>query len=157
MVQSIIVDIADQKIARSPDKLITYALGSCVGVSLYDPLLKIGGLAHIFLPHAFGEPKQEELFKFADTAVAVLIKSLKKSGCNVIRLTAKIAGGANMFASQTISIGEKNIFVVKSELNRFGIKIKAEDTGKNYGRTMIFDPSNGSVMIKSVGKEIKII
>jgi chemotaxis protein CheD len=146
----IIIGISDFKIAKAPDMLITYALGSCIGTCLYDALLSIGGLSHILLPEAKICPGDPNLMKFADTAIEALVSSMERLGVSRSRLTAKIVGGAKMFACEGINVGERNTEAVKKELKRLNIKLVAEDTGLNYGRTVEFNPQDGTVMIKSV-------
>jgi chemotaxis protein CheD len=152
----IIVGISDQNTAIPPDSLITYALGSCVGICLYDSANRVAGLSHILLPEAFRDSPEAENVKFADRAIEVLVGSMEKLGSLRYRLTAKIAGGANMFATSGISIGDRNVETVKSELERLRIKLVAEDTGADYGRTVVFDPQNGLMTVKSIGRESKV-
>jgi chemotaxis protein CheD len=146
----IIVGISDFKIAKSPDVLITYALGSCVGTCLYDSALHIAGLSHILLPEAAICKSDSNVMKYADTAIVELVRTMERVGASRYRLTAKIAGGAKMFATAGTSMGERNIIAVKSELRKLGICLIGEDTGSNYGRTVEFHPEDGSVFIKSV-------
>lgn len=153
----LVVGISDLKIAGSPDTIITYALGSCVGICLYDFRRKIGGLSHILLPDSTVNSGSINIFKFADTAIEHLVLSMEKLGCKRVSMTAKIAGGANMFASPGISIGDRNVQAVKVELNRLKIGIFAEDTGGNYGRTVELHTENGDVAIKAITKGIKVI
>ena len=153
----IVVGISDQQIVVTPDKLVTYALGSCVGICIYDNKKKIGGLSHILLPEAYTTKGQKDVFKFANTAIENMVMTMEKLGCSRFQLTAKIAGGANMFITQGKSIGERNVEVVKNELYRLRIRIIAEDTGSNYGRTVEFNSEDGAVIIKTVGRGNKII
>jgi len=163
MSNTIAVGIADYKIARSPDTLVTYALGSCVGIALYDPASGVGGLLHIMLPssslHADGAV--DDRMKYADTAIPDLIRDLEKSGVKRGSLVAKIMGGANMFNMQGTTfvetIGERNIHATKIELQRYGIPIVAEDVGANYGRTVYFQLEDCKVRVQSLGKNIKYI
>jgi chemotaxis protein CheD len=152
----VVVGIADQQVTAPPEILITYALGSCVGVCLYDKIRRVGGLAHIFMPKASGTVKGKELHKFADTAIEEMVKTMQKKGCNASGLTAKIAGGASMFGFKGICVGEQNIEIVKRELRRFNIKLLAEDTGSNYGRTVEFNLENGTMTVKTAGKGNKV-
>ncbi len=152
----IVVGISDQQVVSPPDTLITYALGSCVGICLCDNLRQYGGLSHILLPEAFGVNNGKEIFKFADTAIAELVRRLEKRGCSRSRLTAKIAGGANMFATSGTSIGERNVETVKRELQRLRIRIMGEDVGANYGRTVEFNPKDGTMTVKTIGKGNKV-
>lgn len=153
----VVIGISDQKIASPPDILITYALGSCVGICIYDNLKRIGGLAHILLPEAFGDVVGQNIYKFADTAIEELVRLMEKKGCARMHLTAKIAGGANMFASTGKSIGDRNVETVKRELQRLRIRLVAEDTGLNYGRTAEFNPDDGSLTVKTVGRGNKVL
>lgn len=111
----IIVGISDQKLCKSPDVLVTYALGSCVGICMIDKALGIAGLAHIMLPDSSAIPNDHNKFKFADTGIKLLYDSMIKSGAAASRITAKIAGGANMFAttSPAMSIGDRNVEATK--------------------------------------------
>ncbi len=153
----VIVGISDQQIVNPPDTLITYALGSCVGICLHDVVMKVAGLSHVLLPAAFKGDHNGEIYKYADTAIEALIRTMEKKGCHRNRITAKIAGGANMFITTGISIGERNVEMVKQELLRLKIKLLAEDTGLNYGRTVTFNPTDGSMTVKSVGRGIKVL
>lgn len=146
----IVVGISDYKIATAPDVLITYALGSCVGTCLYDSRLRIAGLSHVLLPDSGIVKTLDNPMKYADTALVALLREMERAGASRTRLTAKIAGGAKMFATTGTSVGERNIAAVKNELSRLGICILAEDTGSNYGRTLEFHPEDGAVLIKSV-------
>ena len=157
MANLIVVGISDLKMASAPDTLITYALGSCVGICLYDNMRHIAGLSHILLPDSAMCTYDTNVYKFANTAIAELVKQMEKMGCSRFWMTAKIAGGANMFAFTGTSIGDRNVEAVKIELKRLNIKIIAEDTGDKYGRTLHFDPQNGTVMVKSIARGNKMI
>ncbi|MDD2221115.1 MAG: chemotaxis protein CheD [Clostridia bacterium] len=157
MEKKLVVGISDQQIAFPSDCLITYALGSCVGICLYDQLKRISGLAHILLPESFNSGSRNETYKFADTAIAELVNAMEKQGSSRNRLVAKIAGGASMFVNSTINIGERNVEAVKRELNRLNIKLIAEDTGLNYGRTVKFSSEDGKMTVTAIGKGIKIL
>lgn len=146
----IVVGISDFKVANVPDVLITYALGSCVGTCLYDSKLKIAGLSHVLLPESSICKDDDNIMKYADTAIVALVRKMVMMGASRARLTAKIAGGAKMFATAGTGMGQRNIIAVKNELNKLGIPIIGEDTGSNYGRTVEFHPEDGSVLVKSV-------
>ena len=153
----ITVGISDLNIARAPDILITYALGSCIGICLYDASQKLAGLSHIMLPSAAQAPNvANQPYKFADTAIELLILKMEAAGARRVLLKAKIAGGAQMFAglsnSSIANIGQRNAQAVKMELLRQRIPIIAEDTGKDYGRTLLLSAEDGSMTIKSATK-----
>lgn len=155
------VGMADLNVCTSPNALTTLGLGSCVGITLYDPIRKIAGLVHIMLPDSTKILNNENKAKFADTGIDALIEQMCKIGAERRALIAKIAGGAQMFAfsnnNEMMRIGERNVEATKLKLQQLGISIKAEDTGANYGRTIEFYPETGILLIKSVGKEIKKI
>lgn len=153
----IVVGISDLKVVRVPDILITYALGSCVGICLYDYFTQIAGLSHILLPESQISVSDKNIMKYADTAITELLRQMVNLGASQSRITAKIAGGAQMFFSSSINIGQRNILAVRSELQRLNIKIIAEDTGDNYGRTLSFDSGNGLVTVKSISHGNKTI
>lgn len=155
------VGMADANVCVAPDVITTLGLGSCVGIVLYDPVKKIAGLVHIMLPDSTKIMNNSNKYKFADTGIDTLITDMMNIGAIRPNLVAKIAGGAQMFSFgnniEMMRIGERNIEATKDKLNKLGIKILAEDTGANYGRTIEFYPETGMLHIKSVGKEIKII
>lgn len=151
------VGISDLNVVDKGDTLVTYALGSCVGICLYDSTVKIAGLSHIMLPTSKGfnvVGKQSQ--RYADLAIPELIKLMERKGANRARLKAKIAGGARMFQtvnnSSLSNIGDRNVIAVKQVLQFYKIPIIAEDTGKDYGRTQYFDAATGTMKIKSVNR-----
>ena len=161
MSQIIKVGMADLKVCKSPDGVTTLGLGSCVGIALRDPVTKIGGLAHIMLPDSTVIRNNSNIPKFADTGIDALVKQIVAAGANRGRLVAKIAGGARMFAfsnnSDMTGVGDRNVEAVKRKLQQLRITILAEDTGKNYGRTVVFYPETGDFIIRSVGKSESVI
>ena len=150
------VGMADLKVAKNPDSLITLGLGSCVGIAIWDPNRKIGGLAHIMLPDSKAITNNSNIPKFADTGIDELVRQMEKLGARKARMVAKIAGGATMFTFQgrndMMQVGERNVEAVKKKLKEISIPILAEDTGKNYGRTVTFIAENGSVEVSSAIK-----
>ncbi|SHO49836.1 chemotaxis protein CheD [Anaerocolumna xylanovorans] len=155
------VGMADLNICSSPDALTTLGLGSCVGITLYDSVSKTAGMVHVMLPDSTKIKNNENFAKFADTGVDALIEKMVLAGANRNRLIAKIAGGAQMFAfssnNDMLRIGERNVEASKAKLASLGIRIIAEDTGLNYGRTIEFYAGTGELYVKSVGKPLKIM
>lgn len=155
------VGMADLNICKSPDMITTLGLGSCIGIALYDPVTKIGGLAHIMLPDSTQMRNNTNIAKFADTGIEELVKRMIAAGANKSRLVAKIACGAKMFEVSGLSaignVGERNAQASKEKLKQLGIPLKAEDTGLNYGRTVELYTETGEFHIKSVGKTLKIV
>ena len=158
MSKSITVGISDLNVVRSPDILVTFALGSCVGICLYDNINKVAGLSHIMLPSSeiSNEINPKLAMRFADTAIPMLVDRMRQLGAHPQILKAKIAGGAQMFAafsdSAIANIGQRNIQAVKIALAKVRIPILADDTGKNYGRTLYFTAEDGLMRIKSAVK-----
>jgi chemotaxis protein CheD len=157
--EKIIVGIADLVVVHNPAILITIGLGSCVAISLRDPVARFGGLSHILLPSILESKNKNNPMKFADSAIEMAVKMLMQKGCLKNRLEAKIAGGASMFniGGNTINIGERNVEAVKKKLNELNIPIIASDTGANYGRTVEFNIATGVMVVKSAFQGIKEI
>ena len=155
------VGMADLNICKSPDIITTLGLGSCIGIAVFDPSSKVGGLAHIMLPDSTKIKNNSNIAKFADTGIEELIRRVTEAGASKTRLVAKIAGGAKMFAVSGLSdvgnIGARNAEASKAKLKELGIPLLAEDTGLNYGRTVELHCETGEFYVKSVGKPIKII
>ena len=155
------VGMADLNICKAPDMITTLGLGSCIGIAVYDPVLKIGGLAHIMLPDSTQMRTNSNIAKFADTGIEELVKRVVMAGANKRRLVAKIAGGAKMFQVSGLStvgnVGERNAQASRAKLKQLGIPLLAEDTGLNYGRTVELYPETGEFRIKAVGKTIRSI
>jgi len=154
------VGMADFKTARSPDILLTAGLGSCIGICIHDPFLKIGGMAHIMLPSASGSLGGNPA-KYADTALILLIKEITSMGANSSRLRAKIAGGAQMFSfpgkPPVLKIGERNAEAVEQELRKSGIPLLIADVGGSFGRTIHFDVGTGELRIRTINHGEKVV
>lgn len=161
MSEIIKVGMADLNICRAPDMITTLGLGSCIGIALYDPVLKLGGLAHIMLPDSTKMKNNTNIAKFADTGIDELVRRMTEEGAAIRRLVAKIAGGARMFevsgVSEVGNIGARNAEASRQKLKELGIPLLAEDTGLNFGRTVELYCDTGEFHIKSVGKEMKIL
>ena len=160
MKNALIVGISDYKLAKDPQVLATYALGSCVGICLYDPEARVGGLSHSMLPDSAQFARQEiNRMKFADTALPDLVAEMERLGAQRRRLKAKIAGGAKMFevqAGSTIgTIGDRNVASVKNVLQNLRIPILAEDTGSNYGRTVFFNLETGIMKVQALSRDVR--
>ncbi|MGI6069001.1 MAG: chemotaxis protein CheD [Blautia sp.] len=154
-----VVGIGGGEVVKDPGKLAAYALGSCVGICLYDERVKVAGMAHILLPSQQAAINKKNPYKFADTAVSQLIGEMERKGASRDRMVAKIAGGAEMFknASGPQGIGLRNVSAVKEALHKERIPLKAEDTGENYGRTVYFSACNGAMAVKSMGKRMRTL
>lgn len=153
------IGIADLNTTKCPGVLATYALGSCIGICLYDAELKIAGLAHIMLPWSkdAGAGADNNMRRYADTGITELIQKMCAMGAKKYRITAKIAGGAQMFNtnSTVFNIGERNVEAVKKVLATYNIPIIAEETGSNYGRTVFFYSEDGVMEVRAATKPTK--
>ena len=161
MSEVIKVGMADLAVCSGDDAVTTLGLGSCIGIAIRDPATGIGGLVHIMLPSSTEIRNSVNRPKFADTGIEDLVNAIVAKGGSRNRLVAKIAGGAQMFAfggkSDMIRVGERNALASKKKLSELKIPILAEDTGKDYGRTVVFYPKTGDFLIRSVGKPEKVI
>lgn len=155
------VGMADLKVAIGQNEVLkTTGLGSCVGLTLYDPVKKIAGMAHVMLPNSeIARDGMLNIAKYADTAIPEMIRLMKEFGSPSSRLIAKMAGGAQMFAfssgTDTMRIGPRNVESCKDILQQYQIPLEAEDTGENFGRTIEFFCSNGILRVRSVQQGVK--
>lgn len=160
MSEVVSVGVAEIKFSDESGTLASYGLGSCVAVAMYDPLRKVGGLAHVMLPESKGTDGEDTPGKYADTAVSRLVEELVQLGAWRTGLRCKIVGGSQMFDmpgnnqraanSPHTHIGARNVGGVKRELERLRIPLVGEDTGGNYGRSIMFNTSTGEVAVKSI-------
>ncbi|OGS35702.1 MAG: chemotaxis protein CheD [Elusimicrobia bacterium RIFOXYB2_FULL_49_7] len=155
MAAPLVVDIADMKFSKAEqDVLITYALGSCIGVSAYDPELKVGALLHFMLPESALDPRkaQERPYMFADTGVHEMFKHLAGMGSKSKRLIVKACGGSNLMdPNGTFNIGKRNYLALKKILWRFNIILKGEDIGGTASRNMSLRLDSGDVSVRYSG------
>ena len=149
------VVVADMKIGKSGDVLVTHALGSCLGLMVYDPKKEIGGLLHAMLPLSKINREKAEAnpFMFVDTGVGELFNQLYKLGGKKTRFEVKVIGcAAPLGGNEMFKIGERNYLVLKKLLWKNNILITAEDIGGTCSRTVYFDVSKGRAMVKSEGR-----
>lgn len=154
MESKITIGIADMKMAQTSGMLITYALGSCIGICLYDQKIKLGALIHIMLPLNM-EPGRKNTMKYADTGIRETLKMMEAKGASRSRITAKIAGGAKMFeikGGSLSNIGQRNIESVHNTLRREGVKLLKEEVGGTIARTLLFDVNTGLACVRCYGK-----
>lgn len=154
--QVVMVGIGEYFVGRIPMSAI--GLGSCIGLVIHDQARDIGGLAHIMLPDSQG--RSDRPAKYADTAVELLVREIKRQGSGTDSLVSKIVGGASMFQSFSgnLNIGDRNIEAVKIHLKRLNIRIVAEETGGVQGRTIVYYPAEkGKISVKTANGIIKFI
>lgn len=157
----IIVGMADMRITDDPNAtLITYSLGSCIGVSIYDPVAKIGGLLHYMLPEASldSEKARQRPFMFADSGIPMLFKKSYELGAKKQRLQVKVAGGSQILDDNGyFNIGKRNYAALRKLFWKNNVMIDGEDVGGSVNRTMSLNMTDGKVLLKISGKEEKTL
>lgn len=145
------VGIGEIVVAEAPKRLLTPALGSCVGVALYDMFSHRGGLLHVMLPSPSSESTESASGRFASHAVPELVRLMEDAGSPRRRLQAKIAGGAAMFRgdASVAGVGGRNVAEVKRQLSLMNVRLVAEDTGEAHARTVELVLSTGEFLVKS--------
>ena len=155
MTDKLVVGIADMKMASREGMLITYALGSCIGICLYDPVLRLAALVHVMLPLNMETGRKSPL-KYADTGIRETLRQMEARGAKRNRVTAKIAGGARMFDvpgnGSLGNIGQRDIESVHMTLKKEGVRLLKEDVGGSVARTLLFDAATGQACVRSYGK-----
>jgi chemotaxis protein CheD len=139
------------EVAQHPDVLMTPALGSCVGLTLWDAAKRRGAMAHIMLPSMADTRLRGDATRFASVAVPTMVERLVRLGSPARRLEAKLAGGAGMFRGESTaaSIGERNVAEAKAQLDHLGIEVVAEDVGGGYARTIELHLDTGLLLVRS--------
>lgn len=157
---NVTIGISDMAISRSPDdELITYSLGSCLGLLLHDPVTKIAGMVHCLLPLSSMDAARaaSKPATFVDTGVVALLQAVLDSGADKRRLVAKAVGCANMIVDQGLfRIGERNYTVLRKVLWKNGIMIAAEDVGGTIARTVRLHVGTGRAVVRANGQEREI-
>jgi chemotaxis protein CheD len=153
----IIVSIAEMAVSDNPDDvLVTYSLGSCLGVTFYDPDRRIGGMIHCMLPlsqYALDKAQQNP-FMFVDTGVPKLLTKMFSMGCEKKKVVTRLAGSANVLDDKGLfRIGERNYAVCRKILWKNSMLIAAEDIGGHASRTLRLEIGTGRVIVKSAGME----
>jgi chemotaxis protein CheD len=148
------VRMAELIVARAPTCLEAVGLGSCVAVALYDPLVRIGGMAHVLLPAPPPGTSEPVAGRYAETAVPLLVARMEEAGADRGRLVARLAGGGAMFAALgapgTIHMGDRNVLAVREALSAAGVPISGEWVGGEFGRSLVFDLASGRLEVSSV-------
>ncbi len=156
MQNEVLVGIGEFRVAKRA-VLKTVGLGSCIGIALYDPVVKVGGLAHVMLPQSNGTKRSA---KYADQAVEMMIEAMERLGGKRDRVVAKMAGGAQIFKHMTMDmlrIGDRNVEAITSVLDDFGIRLVSKDLGGDQGRTVYFFTNDGRMLVRySRGGELWI-
>ena len=157
------IGMAQWFVGKAPGIITTIGLGSCVGVTLYDPITKIGGMLHLMLSDStrFAYTNNINRAKFADTGIRDMYDKLIELGASKSNIVAKIAGGAQMFeikeGNDLLNIGDRNIEATRKTLEELQIEILGEDVGATYGRTIELDLDNGNLKVMTVNRDVKYI
>lgn len=158
---NVTVDIAGMKVSGNPDEvLITYSLGSCVGLSLYDPRVRIGGMLHAMLPLSIKDVEKAARTPcmYVDTGVKLLLEAMFDMGATKEMLVAKAAGSGSPINDMSMfKIGERNRTVLRKILWKNNILLAAEECGGTQARTMLLYIGSGQTTIKSKGREVELI
>ncbi|MBN2714774.1 MAG: chemotaxis protein CheD [Deltaproteobacteria bacterium] len=153
----ITVDIADMKISNDiGSTLVTYALGSCIAVILYDPVQRCGGMIHYMLPLSNKSPEKaaNNPAMFADTGIPKLFEKMYELGCRKENIIVKVAGGGQLYDDKgTFNIGKRNYTVMRKMFWKNNIIVSAEDVGGAKSRTAKLRIADGRVTIKVKGVE----
>lgn len=158
--KNIVVQVSDARVSRSPEtQLVTYSLGSCIAVALYDSNCRVGGMIHYQLPGSEMDPERakRDPFMFADTGLHMLIDKMLEMGAAKNKMNVKAAGGAAMATGpKGFDIGKRNFLALRKVLWKYGIMMNAHDVGGNNPRNMYLDIETGTVLVKSNGAEKKL-
>jgi chemotaxis protein CheD len=150
---NIVVGVADCKLTNDPsDVLITYALGSCIAVSIYDPVARVGALLHFMLPEAPTAASRagKSPFMFADTGIPLMFREAYELGAQKRRMRVRVAGGAQIMDENGVfNIGQRNCLAMRKIFWKAGVLVQAEELGGTRPRTMRFEIGSGRVFLKS--------
>lgn len=156
----VVVDIADAQVANDPEAaLITYSLGSCIGVAIWDPVARVGGMLHYMLPEAALSPEKAKSAPamFCDTGVPLLFRSAYQLGAVKSRLVVKIAGGSQLLDDNgTFNIGKRNYLALRKIFWKNGVLIHAENVGGSISRTLRLEVGTGNVFLKTRSGEVPL-
>ena len=151
-----VIAVGDMKVGSSGDLLVTHALGSCLGLMIYDPAAQVGGLLHAMLPLSKINPEKAQAnpFMFVDTGVPALFKAVYNKGGEKQRLIIKAAGCGNPIGnSEMFKIGDRNLTVLKKLLWKNNVMLTGEDTGGTDARTVNFTLASGQTILSSKGRK----
>ena len=153
--------MGEYAVVQGEGVLVALGLGSCVAVILHDRHAQVAGLAHVVLPSASLSRDRDRPARAAETAVPLLVRLMKEEGAEVARLSARLVGGASMFANLlaagAVSMGERNTLAARTALRVAGVPIVGESVGETFGRSVWFDVRQGTALIRTVGREDHVL
>ncbi|MDD5347192.1 MAG: chemotaxis protein CheD [Candidatus Omnitrophica bacterium] len=148
------IPMAGMHVAQAPGVLVTKGLGSCLGITLYDPVMKIGGMAHPMLPDITKARVKSNPSRFVNSAITSLLGELDKKGCLRSHLVVKMFGGAHMFSfintDSALNVGQKNIEMALTMFKELNLKIAGQEVGGTFGRTISLNLEDGKVLVRTV-------
>lgn len=151
----VVVGVADMRISNHPEEvLVTHALGSCLGVVIYDPAARVGGILHFMLPDSSLDPQkaQEKPHMFADTGLPRLFRECYRLGAQKPRLQVKVAGGSQLLGNREhFQIGRRNYAALRKIFLKNNVLIDNENVGGTRARTLFLEIATGNVWIKVMG------
>lgn len=157
----VLVRVAELQVGTGETELVTIALGSCVAIVLHDPVSRVGGVAHVLLPSPSLIRRTDNPAKFPSTAVPRLLALMTEAGAKPGRVTARLAGGASMFAALaspgTIHMGERNLIASRQALTAGGVPLVAEAVGGEFGRTVRLRVFDGRLEVHSVAHGTRVL
>lgn len=157
--RELVVRVADLRAGVAGDVLVTVGLGSCVAILLHDPEARVGGLAHVLLPSPALSRFDGNPAKFPQSAVPRLLQLMSAEGARPDRISARLAGGASMFAALvppgTVQMGERNLVAARQALNAHGVPLIGEAVGGDFGRTVRLRVSDGRVEVSTVSHGVQ--
>lgn len=152
---NIIVGVADMKVSNNPeDVLVTYSLGSCIGLAVYDPVVNVGGLLHYMLPESSldGNKAQKNPYMFGDTGIPLLFKTTYQLGAKKNRLKIMVVGGAQILDQKGLfNIGKRNHAVLRKMFWKNNVMIDFEEVGSSCNRTLKLEIKSGEAWLKTSG------
>lgn len=153
MATSYTVGISEMQVTNTPGtRIVTHALGSCLGITIYDPIVRVGGMIHVQLPLSAIDLKKsvERPCMFVDTGIPLLFETAYRLGAVKKRISLKVAGGAQFLDSNgQFKIGERNFTILRKILWKNDVLIDSQDVGGTISRTMALDVDTGAVTIRS--------
>jgi chemotaxis protein CheD len=157
----IVVGVADMKLSNDPEAvLVTYSLGSCIGLAIYDPVAKVGGLLHYMLPESSldGIKAQKNPYMFGDTGIPLLFKEAYKFGAKKNRLKVIVVGGAQILDQEGLfNIGKRNYTLLRKMFWKNNVMIDFQEVGGNTNRTLKMEIESGQTWLKTLGKGMRKI
>ena len=157
----IVVGVGDMKVSNDPEiVLATYSLGSCIGLTIFDPIFKVGGILHYMLPESSLDVAKalKNPYMFGDTGIPLLFKESYKLGAKKHQLKVKVVGGAQILDQNGLfNIGKRNYLILRKLFWKNNVMIDFEDVGGNVNRTVKLEINSGKTTLKISGVGTNVI